>query len=54
MSNFLRSFDLPLINCKIELDLSWSTEWVISEISIIPRIPGYGNADPPVQELPAI
>ena len=24
LSNFLRSLDLPLINCEIELDLSWS------------------------------
>ena len=24
LSNFLRSLNLPLINCEIELDLSWS------------------------------
>ena len=40
LSNFWRSHDLPLINCEIELDLSWSTECITSEISIIPRIPG--------------
>ena len=29
LSNFWRSLDLTLINCEIELDLSWSTERVI-------------------------
>ena len=33
MSNFWRSLDLPLINCEIELDLSWSRYCVITEIS---------------------
>ena len=33
LSNFWRSLDLPLINCEIELDLSWSRYCVISEIS---------------------
>ena len=29
LSNFWRSFDLALINCEIELDLSWSRYCVI-------------------------
>ena len=33
LSNFSRSLDLPLINCKIELDLSWSKNCMISKIS---------------------
>ena len=33
LSNFWRSLDLPLINCEIELDLSWSRYCVITEIS---------------------
>ena len=33
MSNFLRSLNLLLINCEIELDFSWSRYCVISEIS---------------------
>ena len=33
LSNFWRFRDLPLINCEIELDLSWSKESIISEIS---------------------
>ena len=53
LSNFWRSLDLPLINCEIKLDLSWSKE-CISEISIIPRIPGNLDANPPVQKVPAI
>ena len=32
LSNFLRSFDLPLINCEIELHSTWSKDFVISEI----------------------
>ena len=48
-SNFWRSLDLPLINCEIELDLSWSKECIISEISITSR-----NPDPPVPEVKAI
>ena len=33
LSNFWRSLDLPLINCEIELNLSWSDKCVISETS---------------------
>ena len=40
-----------MINCEIELDLSWSKECIISEISIKPRIPGNPDANPPVQEV---
>ena len=54
LSNFCRSFDLPLINCEVELDLSWSKECLISEISIVPRITGNADVNPPVQEVPSI
>ena len=33
MSNLWRSVDLSWINCEIELDLSWSNECIVSEIS---------------------
>ena len=33
--NFRKFFDLPLINCEIELHLSWSKECKIFEISIV-------------------
>ena len=54
LSKFLKSPDLPLIKYEIETDLSWSKECLISEISIIPRIPLHPNANPPVQEVTAI
>ena len=43
MNNFCRSLDLHLINCKIELDLTWSKDWMISEISRIAAV----AANPP-------
>ena len=45
---------MPLINCETEINLSWSKECIVSEISIIPRIPGNPDANPPIQEVPAI
>ena len=35
LSNFWRSLNFPLINCEIELDLKWTKNCVISEISRI-------------------
>ena len=54
LSNFWRFLKLPLINCGIELALSWSKECIISEISLIPRILANLNVNPPVQEVAAI
>ena len=54
LSNFWRLIDLPLINCEIELDLSWSKECIISEISVIPEVIGSPDANPPVLEVAAI
>ena len=51
LSNFWRSLDLPLINCQIGIDLSWSEECIVSEISITPEIAGNPNARPPVQAI---
>ena len=31
LSNFWRFLDLPLINCEIELDLSWTKDCVLIE-----------------------
>ena len=39
-SNFRRFLDLPLVNCEIEPDLSWSKNCIVSEIVITPRISG--------------
>ena len=54
LSNFWRFLDLTLIKREIELDLPWSKECVTSEVSVIPRIPGNPDADPPVLEEPEI
>ena len=48
MSNFWRSLDFLLINCEIELDLSWSRYCVISEISRTNIVPANRNAYPPI------
>ena len=54
LSNISRSLDLRLIKCGIEVDLSWSKECIISEIPIIPVVPGNPDANPPVLEISAI
>ena len=33
LSNFWRSLDMPLINCEISLTLSWSKNWVLTNIT---------------------
>ena len=33
LSNFWRSLEMPLINCKIHLELNWSKDCVISTIA---------------------
>ena len=38
LSNFWRFLDLSLINSKIEHDLLWSKECIISELSITPEV----------------
>ena len=40
MSNFWRSFDLPLINCEIELDLRWTRICIISVTSRTAAVAG--------------
>ena len=30
LSNFFRSLEIPLINCKIKLNLTWKKEYVLS------------------------
>ena len=32
LSNFFRSLEMPLINCKIKLDLTWKKEFVLSTL----------------------
>ena len=45
---------MPLINDETELDLSWSKECIISEISVRPVISANPDANPLVQEKVAI
>ena len=54
LSNFWRSLDFSLLNFKTEIDFSGSKESVISDISIIPRIPPNPNANPDVEEVAAV
>ena len=43
-----------MINCGVELDSSWSKEFIISEILITPRVAGNPNANPFVSDVEAI
>ena len=45
LSNFWKYLDLPLINCRIELDLTWSKYCIISEISRTPEVGGDNPVD---------
>ena len=54
LSKFWRSLGLSWINCEIEIDLSWSKECIISELSITPRVAGNPDARPTVQAREAI
>ena len=54
MSHFWRFLDLPLSNCEIELELSWSKECIISTISITPAVPGKTDVNLPVPTVAAI
>ena len=33
LSNFWRSLNIPLINCEVELILTWSKNWVLADIT---------------------
>ena len=45
LSNFWKSLDLSLSNCKKELKLTWSKYCVISETSRTPEVGGVNLAD---------
>ena len=45
LSNFWRSLNLLLINCEIELDLTWSKHCVMSEMLRTPDTEGANPAD---------
>ena len=54
LSKFWRFLDLPLTNCEIELDLLWSKECIMSEISITPAFLSNSDANPPVLAVTVI
>ena len=51
MSNFWRSPDLPLTNCEVELDLSWSRNYIKSEITRTAPVAGNPGPNLPIQAL---
>ena len=53
LSIFWRSLDFPLIICEIELDLSWSKDCIISEISRAPERDANLDATSPVPTVAA-
>ena len=49
LSNFWRSLNIPLINCEVELILTWSKNFVLADMTV--RAAGNNN-DPPVIVVP--
>ena len=49
LSNFWRTLNIPLINCEIELILTWSKNYVLADITV--RAAGNNN-DPPATVAP--
>ena len=41
LSNFWRTLEMPLINCEIELILTWSRNCVIINTNIINQLPTF-------------
>ena len=41
LSNFWRTLEMPLINCEVELILTWSTDCVISYRNIVNQAPTF-------------
>ena len=33
LSNFWRSLEMPLINCKVELSLTWNQNWILNSLA---------------------
>ena len=34
LSNFWRSLDIPLINCEVEIILTWTKNWVLADMTV--------------------
>ena len=55
LSNFWRTFEMPLINCEVELILDWSENCVVISTNIANQVPTFTitetNLDVPVVTL---
>ena len=51
LSNFQKFLDWPLVNCEIELDLSWLEDCIISKISRTPEVPPNSAANLPTDRF---
>ena len=49
--NFFRSLDISLIDCEIDLHLSWAETSVITEVSRAPELPNNPAANPPTDNV---
>ena len=49
LSNFWRALNIPLINCEVELILTWSNNCVLADMTV--RVAGNNN-DPPAIVAP--
>ena len=52
LSNFKRFLNLPLINCEVELNLSWIKNFIISEMLNNTEVATEPNGNPPAAHLP--
>ena len=41
LSNFWRTFEMPLINCEVELILTWSADFVIINTNVANQNPTF-------------
>ena len=53
LNNFWRSLNLPFINCKVELHMSWPRNCLISKISKTPERVTNPAANPAIAHVPA-
>ena len=45
LSNFWRTFEIPLINCEITLDLNWSENCIIVAANVASQVPTFSITD---------
>ena len=52
LSNFWASLDLPLINCELEFNLSWTKDSIISDMLGNTKVPANLAANAPFECIP--